>query len=53
MRNLLCRLVMFVMALGFVACSDDDDPVLPSNEGEEMAEYTIMLYGCGGGNLDQ
>lgn len=53
MRNLLCRLVMFVMALGFVACSDDDDPVLPSNEGEEMAEYTIMLYGCGGGDLDE
>ena len=40
--------------LGFTSCSDDDDigdnPDTPS---EELADYTILLYGCGGSNLDE
>lgn len=33
------------------SCSKDDDNALPA--AEEQTEYTLMLYGCGGGNLDQ
>ena len=36
----------------FTACSDDDtpDPVDPATDGK--ITYTLMMYGCGGGNLD-
>lgn len=52
----------------FTACSDDDEPVvLPPAEEEPVVPtdttavdttateqtYTLMMYGCGGGNLDE
>ena len=47
-------LMAAMCVLGFTSCSDDDDigdnPDTPS---EELADYTILLYGCGGGDLDE
>lgn len=53
--RLLLLLVCIALPLGFTACSDDDDPTTtdrPGTEPEPEADYTIMFYGCGGGNLD-
>lgn len=37
----------------FTACSDDDSAANPGDPGNtEMAEYAILFYGYGGGNLD-
>ena len=50
----------------FTACSDDDEPVVPPEPEEPVVPtdttavdttateqtYTLMMYGCGGGNLD-
>ena len=48
-------LFAIVMAVTFTACADrDDNPVIPDNpqQPEELADYTIIYYGHGGGNLD-
>lgn len=55
--HLLLWLVCATLPLGFTACSDDEDPTTeqsaePEPEPEPDADYTVMLYGCGGGNLD-
>ena len=44
------RFFLFLLAActTLVACSDDEDDVVSEPE----ADYTVMLYGCGGGNLD-
>ena len=34
------------------SCSSDDDPVANPNEPQQLADYTIIYYGHGGGNLD-
>ena len=62
MKRFLSILSIFALSFGFFACSDDDDPIkdpivdpTPTPEPEpetENANYTVMLYGCGGGNLD-
>lgn len=44
--------MMLSMALSLTSC-DDDDPISTPEPEQEMAEYTLMLYGCSGGNLDQ
>ncbi len=54
--HLLLWLVCATLPLGFTACSDDEDPTTeqsaePEPEPEPDADYTVMLYGCGGGNL--
>ena len=48
-------LMATVCVLGLTACSDDDDDTTapPDTPSEELADYTILLYGCGGGNLDE
>ena len=43
--------MMLSMALSLTSCNDDDPVPTPEPE-LGMAEYTLMLYGCGGGNLD-
>ncbi len=45
--------VVSVVMMGSVAvsCSDDDDDMPPPIK-EELSEYTVMLYGVGGGDLD-
>lgn len=63
MKRFLSILSIFALSFGFFACSDDDDPIkdpivdpTPTPEPEpetENANYTVMLYGCGGGNLDE
>ncbi|MBO4906972.1 MAG: hypothetical protein J5486_08080 [Bacteroidaceae bacterium] len=48
-------LFTIVMAVTFTACADrDDNSVSPdtSQQSEELADYTIIYYGHGGGNLD-
>ncbi len=40
------------LSLSLTSC-DNDDPVPIPEPDQEMAEYTLMLYGCGGGNLDK
>lgn len=39
------------ICLSFIACSSDDDNTLPVST-EPDTDYVVMLYGCGGGNLD-
>ena len=34
------------------SCSLDDNPVSPVSEPEELADATIIWYGCGGRNVD-
>lgn len=46
--SLSVSLLLCCMLLMFVSCSNDDD----DSSSEKMAKYTVMFYGCGGGNLD-
>lgn len=49
---LMCAVLM---AVTFTACDDrNDNPVTPDTpqQPEELADYTIIYYGHGGGNLD-
>lgn len=51
MRKLKTTVLLFALCAAAVllpSCNDDDNG--PSNE--PQTEYTLMLYGCGGGNLD-
>lgn len=51
-NNLLCQLVstaLFCASSFITSCSPSDD-ISPKPEPD--ADYTIMLYGCGGGDLD-
>ena len=44
-----------IAAVTFTACTDrNDNPVTPDTpqQPEELADYTIIYYGHGGGNLD-
>lgn len=54
---LLLSLIFFCCTtIVFTSCSDDKDELTqPTSEPEEEpeADYTVMLYGCGGGNLDE
>ena len=61
MRSLLRMLSMAVIAVVFVACGEPNDnpptpapptPVPPPSQ-SEIRSYTIMTYGCGGGELDE
>ena len=47
---LSCSMTMTV----FTACTNDnyDNPVSPSEPEKELADATILWYGCGGGNVD-
>lgn len=50
LKMMLCALVVMALSVCFVSCSKDDDkgnPPVP-----QKAKYTIMFYGCAGGNLD-
>lgn len=56
--RILLWLMCFALPLGFTACNDDNAPIAeqpsePEPKPEPEADYTIMLYGCGGGNLDE
>ncbi len=61
MRRILLSFlnVMMVCAMTFFAsCSKDSDVEAPTPEPEvpvapQPPTYTVMLYGCGGGNLDE
>ena len=61
MRSLLRILSMAVIAVVFVACGKPNDnpptpapptPIPPPSQ-SEIRSYTIMTYGCGGGELDE
>lgn len=42
---------VLLICLCFMACSSDDDNA-PPPPAEPEIDYVVMLYGCGGGNLD-
>ena len=46
------RLWMLLAVLALASCSDNDDNPAVPDESEQLADYTIMWYGHGGGNLD-
>lgn len=50
---MIAGILLFCGASVFTACSSDDNAVdsIDSNE-SEMADYAILFYGYGGGNLD-
>ena len=57
MKKLTARLWMLAlpMLLGLASCSvsETDNPVItPDEPQQQLADYTIMWYGHGGGNLD-
>lgn len=54
---LLLNVVLICMVTFFTSCSKNDDMAIPNSTPEEPiytkpTTYTIMLYGSGGGNLD-
>ena len=52
MKKLLMSLAIATLTL-FTACTaDNDNPVSPTPS-KELAEYTILYYGYGGGDLDE
>lgn len=54
MKNYFRKLWLLVMPLmlGLAACSDNDENVPTPDVQPEQADYTIIYYGHGGGNLD-
>lgn len=50
----LWTIAMLSIATVFSSCSNDDvvTPPAPTPEPAKATTYTVMLYGCGGGNLD-
>ena len=50
-------MLLVPMALGIASCSDNDDnpvtPPEPDKPATELADYAILFYGHGGGNLDE
>ena len=53
MRKNFLLMAMTIMVLGFTACSSDDNDNNPQTEpGKEQAEYTIMYYTGGAGDID-
>ena len=53
MRKYFYLMAMAIMALGFTSCtSDNNDNPTPQPEPESQAEYTIMYYTGGAGNID-
>lgn len=60
MKRLKDYFLMLLMMLGVVATATsckDDDPIQENNntpaEEQKDVTYTVMMYGCGGGNLDE
>lgn len=47
---MLFALAVMALSVSFVSCSKDDDNGNPPTS--QKAKYTIMFYGCAGGNLD-
>ena len=52
MRKFIYLMATAIMALGFTACDNSDDNPTQQPDPEELAEYTIIYYGHGGGNRD-
>ena len=53
MRNNVLKLVFLFVATVFASCVDKDYITIQApEEPKDESTYTIMLYGCGGGNLD-
>ena len=53
-KMMLFALIGMALSLTFVSCTNEDnDATTPGqDEPKDKAKYTIMFYGCGGGNLD-
>ena len=54
MQRFFCGLLLALLAVHFTACVKKEYITIePSKEPKDTSSYTIMMYGCGGGNLDQ
>lgn len=51
-KNIILAAVAVLCMVTFAACSDDDTDTPELPEGT-LPHCTVMLYGCGGGNLDE
>ena len=55
-NNLWMLAALLLCCLSFTACTDEmmDNAVEPGTDTptEDLADYTVMLYTCGGSNLD-
>ena len=49
---ILATILTLCGASVFTSCSDDDSDSTDSPDSPELADYTILLYATGGGNLD-
>lgn len=53
MKKLLCYIALVALsALMVCSCKDSDLEPTPAPEKSEGADYLVMFYACGGGNLD-
>ena len=54
MKKIIYPMAMAILMLGFTACTNDsiDNPMPQPEPEKELAEYTIMYYTCGAGDID-
>ena len=52
MKKLTFGFILMLLAASFVACNKSEDTPIAPEESVDNSTYTIMMYGCGGGNLD-
>ena len=53
MKKIFFLMTMAIMVLSFTACTEDnDDTPAPKPEQESQADYTIMFYTSGAGDID-
>lgn len=55
MKSLLRYIYIFVAMVLFAACAVEESysPNTPTSQPSDPTTYTVMIYGCGGGNLDE
>lgn len=52
-KTVMLLVAVVAMSIAFVSCSkDDNDDNTSGGQTGKPAKYTIMFYGCGGGNVD-
>lgn len=53
MKKLTLGFILMLLVAGYVSCTKTEYiTITPEEETPDTSTYTIMMYGCGGGNLD-
>lgn len=53
MKRLTFKFILMLLVAGFTSCTKTEYITITPEEGTpDTSTYTIMMYGCGGGNLD-